>query len=477
MDFAKIWLPLSLSVLLAGCNSESSNDSNDTDTPSSELALAKAFVQDFAGLQNSLMALEVPATEFAEQIENDLSTADEADAEAFALAFEAVMSQLNSELEAMITDDETGFRIDFVNVDDTVFTEDTDLGVTFSGASIYSFTNTGLISAEGVATVDVDGTDESVTFDLDFSLPEIDDQDTGSVTYALNASINFTADTLILNATNAGGTLKLELGDKTIAELSENGPQGSELTSLEIGIEDLSLDVGSLSFDGTGTLTINELTQSDLYEDESIPVFSIESQGKLTASDESYLNASMSLSGTFEEYSEGGSSGSSEGTEEIYSESEISKANLSYSFTTTFKTSEHDFNVTAEGTLSGESESTEEWSEDTYSYTGQSSVSTDGGVTISHNDAEFKIDYEFDFNETSSQDSSDEQIDLLIQDATVTTHTVIIVLGDFDDVETDAFEFGQVKVNGTRYGTLFNDDNATKAKFTDGSSVVVFDDF
>lgn len=483
MNFVKILLFLGLATLMVGCNTESSSDNtekdDDSDNAVSELSLAKAFVQDFAGLQNSLAALEVPATEFAGQIENDLSTADEADAEAFALVFEAVMSQLVSELEAMVTDDETGFQIDFDDVPDTDFVEDPDLGVTFSDSSIYSLTNTGLISAAGEATVEVGGTNESVIFNLDFSLPEIDDQDTGSVAYELNTTINFTADTLILSANNASGILKLELGDKTVAEFSENGLQGSELALIEMGIEELSLDVGSLRFDGAGTLAINEFTQSDIYDEDFIPVFSIESQGKLTTSDDSYLDASMSLSGTFEYASDGSSSSSSdiENPEVSYSESEFSKANLSYSFTTTFKTDEHDFNVSAEGSLSGESESMESWSEDSYSYTSQSSAYTEGGVTINHNGAEFIIDFEFDFNEKNSQDSFDEQIDLLIQDATVTSHTVIIVLGDFDNVDTDAFEFGQVRVNGTRYGTLLNDDNATKAEFTDGSLVVVFDGF
>lgn len=472
MDFAKIWLPLGLTIALAGCNPAGDDtDKNDdqtgnTDTASTELALAKAFVQDFAGLQNSLMALETPAIEFAQQIETDLMSADEADAEAFGRAFEAVLSQLNAELETMITDDETGFRIDFSNATgaDTLFAEDIDLGVTFSGASVYSITDAGVISAEGVATVDVDGFDETVAFSLTFALPEIDDQATGSITYVLNASINFTADTLALAATNAGGTLKLELGDKTLAELDETGPQGSEFTSLEIGVDALSLDIGALSFDGASTVSVGQLSTTATDSGGSLNAgFSIANEGKLTASDASYLQAAMTLSATLAETYSDSETGYSDSTE----------VNVGYSFTTTFKTSGHDFNVTTEGTFNGDFAEEENWDQNTWSE--QATVGIEGDVTITHNGAEFKIDYDFDYSGSDSQNSESEQIDMVIQDATVTTDTVIIVLGDFDDTETDALEFGQVKVNGTRYGTLFNDAGATKAKFTDGSSVVVFD--
>lgn len=472
MEITKKLLPLGITVLLAGCffgdnNKDDDDKEGNTVVPVDELALAKSFVQDFAGLQSSIRTLETPAVEFADQIETDLMTADESDAEAFALTFEAVLTQLSDVLGTMITDDESGSYVDFQNIPNTAFEDDFFLEVDFSDSSLYSFTDSGRIQASGSAQVDVDGTPETVTFDLVFDLPEIDDQESGSITYALNASMNFTADSLVLTVTNAGGTVALELGDDTVADFVENGPMGNQLSSLSIGVDALSLDIGGLSFDGSGTLALDSFLYTVGDASETINLgFSIESQGKITTSDASYLESSMSLSGTVAQtYTE-------EGEYQVNDSADIL---VDYSFTTLFKTATHDFNVTATGSLESEIDSQEDWYEDTYDR--NESLSTEGALTISHNGAEFKIDYDLNYGSTSSYNEAETEWDLLIQDATVTTHEVVILLGTPDLESKDKFEFGLVKVNTTQYGTLYNQDGATKADFTDGSSVVVFEGF
>jgi len=460
MHIATRLLPLGLAVMLAGCNpsgsGDSGNDDNDTDNgQTDELALAKAFVQDFSGLQESLMALETPIHDYASQVETDVDSVAEADAEAFGRTVETVMSQLAEALDPMVEDGTgQGFQVNFVD-DSGDFTPDGDL--TFSDASSYTINDDGTITASGEATLNAD----SVTFDIDLALPSVNTTHTGNIDYDLTASIAFTGDSLALDVNNATGSLSLSLGNSSLGDLDDGPDNDDTINGIGLGLDESTLTVGGLTL--TGAMDLNVTTLEFSNDGENIDAaFSVSVEGELSNSAGESFGASIALTdGSLDrDYLD-----TNPGREETVS------AGVDYAVTAAFTTDAHDFDVTLNGQFSASFDLVDtgnSWSEDV-------DLGTDGGLVISHNDAEFKIDYDFDaaFDNTSTTDS--EQVDMVLQDATETEHTVRILMGDYDDDSTDAYEFAIVKVNGTQYGTIGNDDDRTVAHFTDNSSIVVFD--
>ena len=453
-------LPLGVAVMLAGCNPADTgdtgddNDSGDTSGQVNELALAKAFVQDFSGLQESIMALETPIQDFATQVDADVETVEEADAEAFGRTVETVMSQLAEALDPMVEDGTgQGFQVNFVDASGD-FAADGDL--TFSDASSYTINADGTITASGVATLNA----ESVTFDIDLALPDVNTTHTGDIDYDLTANIAFTGDTLGLDVNNANGNLSLSLGSSSLGDL-EDGPDSDDtINGISLGLGESTLTVGGLSLTGALDLDVTTLDFSN-NGDNVDAAFSVSVEGELSNSAGESFAAGIALT-------DGSLNLDYQDTDSGWEET--ASAGLTYAVTAAFTTDVHDFDVTLNGRFNASFnivDTNDGWSEDI-------DIGTDGGLVITHNDAAFQIDYDFDAAFDNTHNSGSEQVDMVIQDATETDHTVRILMGDYDDEATDAYEFAIVKVNGTQYGTIGNENDRTVAHFTDNSSIEVF---
>lgn len=452
-------IPVGLALALAGCNPGGSSDDGGSISSSDELALAKAFVQDFSGLQESIRSLETPLQTFGEQVDTDVNSVTSSDSEAFGMTVDSVMSQLEQALEPMVQDGAgQGFVVTFADDSGNFTSDDPDL--VFSNAS-WNITSAGVITGSGTATYM--GTEE-VTFDINMTLPEINTNDTGTIDYDLVANIDFTGDNLGLDVNNGTGNLSLSLGGgTTLEELGNNGPDSDDtINGISLGLDNSVLTAGGLTLSGAMDLDVSTLAFSNNNENVDA-AFSVSVEGELTNSAGDAFGASLTLTnGSLDrDYTS-----TDPGREESMS------VGLDYAITTAFTTSAHDFDVTLNGTFGASMDIVDDgttWSED-------GSIMIDGDLLITHNDASFNIDYDFDASMTnsSSTDGSD-QIDMVMQDATETEHTVQILMGDYDDAGTTAFEFGVVRVNGTQYGTLADDNGQSVATFTDDSTLVVMD--
>lgn len=459
MDLTKKLFPLCLSLVLIGCGPTDEGSDTDTNTgtetgitESEELALAKSFVDDFANLQSSLSELEMVGEEFADQARTDIDSVSQADVQATSVTLEAVISQLGEALGGAVVEDDSGnATVDFsqVSVSGENFTDNLDLSVSFGSGSSYSISNAGLVTASGTASV---GDGDSVAFSLEFDLPAFSTDDTGNLQYELLMSMDFSAGNFGVKATNAGGSLNLALPDGTTLDTMAPGEDIFE--SMQMGVDSLTVTLGGLTIEGATQLGLESINTSLNETDTSTSTnmtfgstFVLNTSGKITTSTQEYLNSSFEIRGD----------SSFEQQDGVLTASQ----DWSFDFTAHFKTADHEVDVITQGAFSFNMSDSEASSSMT--------MSTDGSLTFSHNGALLKTNIDLDPQAIGSALPS-----LVLQDATVSDHSVIITIAEFDDPDTQSYEFGQLEVNGTLYATLLNDMGSMKADFTDGSSIVYF---
>lgn len=291
-------------------------------------------------------------------------------------------------------------------------------------------------------------------------MPEFSTEDAGNLTYDLVADINVTGDNIILDVNNGNGSLNLSLGDSTLGNFGDNGLDSDDtINNISLGLDNSSITAGGLALSGAMELDVSNLDASDNLD----VAFSVNVEGELTNSANQSYGASLALTN---------GSVNRDYTSTDLGHEETTSIGMDYAITTAFTTNAHDFDVTLNGTFGVNVDivDTVNTSSDEYSMT------IDGDLLISHNDALFNIDYDVDASLAgSSFTEGSNQIDIVVQDATETEQTVQILMGDYDEAGTTALEFGVVRVNGTQYGILDYMNNRTTATFEDGSTLVVFD--
>ncbi|WLD59406.1 hypothetical protein NFC81_06410 [Salinispirillum sp. LH 10-3-1] len=418
----RLGLPLLCSALLVGCNVETGtsngggngdggNGGGQTDLDTTgKIELSKGFLTSYADFQASLSTFYGPAVEFFDEIEAGFTDIPEAETEAMIVVMFAVFGQIAEFIQEGLEGNDwpTTSSYSFENSDYVVF----------EGENDFSIDGSGIVRANGSATLD----GIEVVFDLDLALPNLVDSPIEMSVAMLEFHVYGSNVSLAMSNSSLSLTLDgLNLGDTLVGE--QDSIDDISTLALSMTLDSATLMLGSLTYEAEFDIELRDVEDSNYDSFVAAFTLEVESEGALRTADNRYFATELAFTFNY--------------TMSI-DEADIWTLDLSeYSATTELKVGDDSVSATVSGHLTYTQEDRQESVLDGNINEGNKTYTEhfDGSVQLhlTHNTNTFGIIFELsamdefiatwteefdaelgDWQDTSSSESSDARYELII---------------------------------------------------------------